>query len=457
VHGKSVDIYAIPKFPQKELNNIVSPQDVNFLEKLDSNYFTISLDRGNAKIKEVKWEETNDKLRLLIFTEKGELDTTKYAMTPGSPQYDVTYAFGIKTESDVREVLAKFANVWSASETVNIDIRSENEKYAQSNFVYADAKTFAEAVFKFTVEHDYELTNEEATELLAAIYWKTNSLRNRYTTAEILSVVQSLLGKGASLPKVVTKIFASASVAEVKARQEIYNSLKLNADKIAFGRVSQETAKLLTRISPIFPAKNPLFMLRDTEASFSLVPLSENKTLVLASSVNEQINLKKLFGSYNYVGDPIQAELTFDKNVNDTEAEITRILAKAKNKENGNKPVLSEPVLKPTTPEPTPVEPKEKLEPKQVGAPRPENQKSEIKDQKTEKPTEVVEAEPIIPEETPSTDPLAPATEAITPAPAPSGNNNIAPTSDTTPFGGLGAGMPGLGAPSSDPLPPAGK
>lgn len=466
-HDTTVDIHFQVTPPMQDLTRIVSPRNVNFIEKLDADYFTISIDRGNAKVTEVKWEETSDKIKLLVFTEKGDVNTAQYAMTPGQPQYDHLYAFGIKTEEDVLQILGEYKGLWDSAETFNLDTRNENTKFAQTNSVHPDAKSYAELIIHVAEEFELEIKPDEATELLACIYWKTNSLRNKYTTSLSLNHVNKLLSKGADLNSATYKIFASLSLIEAKARQEIFNNLVVNSDKVAFSRIGRDTAQQLLKAHPIFPEKNPLYHLRDAHASFVIIPMKDNMTLVLASGQEDKINIKKLFGQFNFVGDSLQAELTFNLNAADTEKEINRILDQKVFKRDGNKPKQTPPSDR------EPTKPQSNIQSK----PQIVREVPAKKNNNRSKPTPVIPAKPVkiaetklplearIPEVIPAAepveglkdaDPLQPANEKIEPQPAPS-DLNLAPANpsgagfgDFGPIGGFG----GNGA-SKDPLPAA--
>lgn len=466
-HNSVVDIHFQVNPPMQDLTRVVSPRNVNFIEKLDSDYFTISIDRGNAKVTEVKWEETSDKIKLLIFTEKGDVNTTQYAMTPGQPHYDHLYAFGIKTEEDALNILGEYKGLWDSAETFNVDIRNENTKFAQTNLIHPDAKSYGELIVHLAEELELEIQPDEATELLACIYWKTNSFRNKYTTSLSLNHANKLLSKGADLNTATYKIFSSLSLIEVKARQEIFNNLVLNSDKIAISKVSRDTAQQLLKAHPIFPEKNPLCHLRDANASFVIIPVQENKTLVLTSGQEDKVNIKRLFGHFNFVGDSMQAELVFDKNPAETEKEIMRILDQKvfkRTTDSKKKPT------EPARPQPSNSQPKPetKQQPTVIQEPAEQPQLVEAAPIIPAKPAKIAETKlpPIVVEpkvvepELMEADPLKPAQEQIQPQQPAAANLNLAPVSNTPgagfgdfgPIGGFGGNNSAM---SNDPLPSA--
>ena len=90
-----VDIFAQPAKLFHNTADLVSPTNVNFLERLDADHFTISLKRNGVRVKHVKWEENSESIDLHIYTAKGQIDPEQYSMTPGKPHYDLVVGLGI--------------------------------------------------------------------------------------------------------------------------------------------------------------------------------------------------------------------------------------------------------------------------------------------------------------------------------------------------------------------------
>jgi hypothetical protein len=386
----TVDIYMPMPLPVAQITEQVMPTGVNFLEKLDAEHFTISLERKNVRVKQVKWEETADKINLFVYTEKGVLDGDDYAMMPGKPHYDLVVAYGISHISNVKKNLADFFSVWESSDTLNIDINQKNNRYADQNFLVNDAKTYAQAVIHYCIENEIEVSASEATELLSCIYWKTNSLRNKLTNAPVLDAVKQLLLWGADLSKAVINVYSTLSLIETKARQEALTNFKLSADKIAISTVSSDTARQLKNVLAINPDRNPLFEFKEALVSFILLPIQPEQTLVIGSSKSNKYNLKSIFSDYQYIGDDLLCEITVPLNTADTESLINNRLDLAKAQSSINK------VVKPEAAAPQP-----KVETPQV-----------TRKESADNSAELVAA-----------DPLAPAVEEIVPDPAPAGDS----------------------------------
>lgn len=323
-YNTEVDIHIPVPIAKSEVFRIVTPEHIKLLDKLDSNYFTLSIGRGDARVTDVRWQEENDKLKLYIYTDSGQINAENYQTSPGVPNYSHIFVLGIKTQEDVKKILGKHEQLLDQATIINIDLRSENSSYANENHIYPDSKSFAETIVKFAEVKDIEITNVEATELIACMYWKTNSLRNKYTTPQSFQTVQRLVASGGVISKAAESIFASLSIVELRAQQEIFKFTKLIDNKIALSQVTTETAKELLKVLPVLPNKNPLFQLKGIQASFVLIPKTDSETLVLCSNLSGHLNLKRLFGVHNYVGETMQAEFILPFNIIESESYITK-------------------------------------------------------------------------------------------------------------------------------------
>lgn len=450
-----VDVFISKTDFMKSVSEICSLTGINILEKLDADHFTISLQRNDVNVKFVKWEETNEKINLFVYTERGNLDTSNYTMVPGKPHYDEVYTIGVTKKSSLDKLLGDFKSVLTSATTINIDNRNDNEKFGQRNAMYFDAKSLAQAILLFAQENNMELSPVEATELLSAVYWKTNCLRNRFTTPLTLEHSKILMEKGANLSRVNQNIFATLSLIEAKAVQEIYANIKYHEGKFATSRVNRDTAAQLRNVQPINPDKNPLVQLANINCSFVLIPITEDATYVLASNVSGKVPLRKLFQQNNYIGDDLQSEFTLPGNVDQAEQTIIQKLnsgrSENKNRQqqpsnqpeitrdnrkpsNSNQPrnqeiqqsVKANPApIQPSTPVVAPViaagtqiaAPENKpVNPGQAFNPNP-IQPSVVVNIQPNLPTQPVTAE-ALPDDK-QADPLAPAKETIKPDPAP--------------------------------------
>src|SRR5688500_18807397 len=69
-----VDVFILEKEMYKLGFSLVNLADqITFLEKLNTNGVEISLPRGEAKVKEIKWQETDTDIKIYVITETGSI------------------------------------------------------------------------------------------------------------------------------------------------------------------------------------------------------------------------------------------------------------------------------------------------------------------------------------------------------------------------------------------------
>lgn len=441
--------------PSKEAilhsGKIFSTSKLSLVKGIRSNTAVISLTTGDADIKDVEWEKIDGKLEIRLQADK-TIPITSYSLD-FTENYTHIFAVGIKTLEELLSITGLSHKELKDIEITNIDLRNSNKKYGKTNFVQSNATCYAELIYTYIKEEKLDIDKECASELLSCIYWKTNSFRNAYTSVSNLKVGSELVGLGADTEASSRKIYKTLTSTEQRARGYIYSNVERYRD-IGIVVMPNDLSKQMLAVLPVFPEKNPLYKVENLKASFVIIPMEGNETLVIGSSINGDLQIKKLFGKYNYVGDNWQFELTFSLSATETKDKILQLLGlKTESKQVEVSPMKMEVVpgmldeeIEQEFVEPEIIE--EAAEESNTGKVD-DDKKVEIKEKEkeelTEKESDDQEGTSEIDQDA---DPLAPATEEITPEPAP--DEPAAPA-------GLGAmgGMGGFGATTADPLTPA--
>ncbi len=455
---KNIDLLIPNKEAILHSSKIFSTSKLSLVKGIRSNTAVISLTTGDVDIKNVDWEKIDGKLEIRLQADK-VIPITSYSLD-FTENYTHIFSVGIKSLEELSSISSLSPKELKDIEIANIDLRSSNKKYGKVNFVQSDATCYAEIVYRFLKEKGSEIDIECVSELLSCIYWKTNSLRNAYTSASSLKIGAELVELGADTEASSRKIYKTLTSTEQRARGYIYSNVERYRD-VGIVILPSDLSKQMLAVLPVFPEKNPLYKVENLSASFILIPVEDKETLVLGSSMNGDLQIKKLFGKYNYVGDSWQFELTLNLSANETKEKILQLLG-LKTESNREVDMLSKQVTVVseeinTETEHEFVEPEVLEEPDEASETdggEMNEKKENIQDDEQNTEQEKIEEDLDDPKEVvdgiqdESIDPLAPATEEITPEPAPE-----EPASPA----GLGAmgGMGGFGATAVDPLTPA--
>lgn len=466
---KNIDLLVPNKEALLHSSKIFSTSKLSLVKGIHSNTAVISLTTGDVDITNVDWEKIDGKLEIRLQADK-VIPITSYSLD-FTETYTHIFSIGIKSLEELSDISSLSPKELKAIEITNIDLRSSNKKYGKVNFVQSEATCYAEVVYRFLKEKGLAIDEECPSELLSCIYWKTNSFRNAYTTTSSLKIGAELVELGADTEVSSRKIYKTLTSTEQRARGYIYSNVERFRD-VGIVVLPSDLSKQMLAVLPVFPEKNPLYKVENLSASFILIPIEDKETLVLGSSIDGDLQIKKLFGKYNYVGDNWQFELTFKLSADETKEKILQLLGlKAEALDSEIEPEFVEPEILSDAVEKIDVgESSESSEDREDNEDnegtntdemneyvetdterakelKTEPEKNGIQDtrESIEKENDDLEASETAQE---TADPLAPATEEITPEPAPE---------ETASPAGLGAmgGMGGFGATAVDPLTPA--
>lgn len=182
---KNFTIFSFPENPdfQKKWSSLLS----NAIQPL-SQQTSIRIPKNQYKIKELKYEDDNDFLSLVLTSENGELKKENIVFEPVAPKIDTAFCFFSPPENEFFEGLG------------NKVLLPEKEKII---FLTSSNKTFAEKIFRIIKLIDSEILSVSTVPnfLLASLLDETQYFAD-IINQEILSFASELLSYGADKEKI---------------------------------------------------------------------------------------------------------------------------------------------------------------------------------------------------------------------------------------------------------------
>jgi hypothetical protein len=324
----SVDLLVPNKEAIQHLGRVFNTKNVSLINKATSNTATISLKTGDVDIQDVEWEQIDGELKIRLKA-LSSIPISSYSMDL-SESYDQIYVIGISDKDEMYHLTGLDDVTRKETKIIVFDHLTGNEQYGDEHVTRDKSSTYAEMVYGYITKTAIRIDIESAEELLASLYWRTNSFRNGITTEEILKVAGQLISSGASPVRASALIYKSLTSTETKVSAYIYPNIERYRD-VGIVVLPGDLSKELQLVLPIFPEKNPLYKIRDLRCSFVLLPISSTSTLVLGSSVGSDIDTRKLFTKYKYIGDEWQFEMTMDMPATKAKKEILSMLGIERN------------------------------------------------------------------------------------------------------------------------------
>lgn len=348
--GASVDIsigYAIHADAFKHL--VGSRENVHMVNDISLSSKALELNNILEEVGNIAWQNTNGSLSLQLFNLNGEkIDPENISLGFKSGKYDDVYLLGVRSE----KYLLKLLTNTSAADLKQVKLKSlnvvnkEESGFDADEFTYTNLQSYSAAVFKFAQAQNLELSPELLNDLLAGIYWKTNALRNYFSTKELLACVAEMWEAGADVQAANQKIFVTSkeimqSVWSLGSKIEKHHNIA-----IAAASEHHDYEKMINE--QINPVLTPLFF-TPAPVSFTLLPISNDKTFVIAASKDRKYNLNKLLREFEPKGDNLQVKFTLNMNVDATKAELMRLFD-PNNNSSAKKPEPVAPAIVPETP-----------------------------------------------------------------------------------------------------------
>ena len=178
---------------------------------------TIRVRLDTAKVKALRYEVKNNALEIHLTPSSGHLskDHIETAMT--NYRYDCIVIVGCPDLTALGALYTDHAAFFQSTPIVNIDCAPENERYGQINLVDLAAIACGELCTSFLREVAPEhLDADVATCFLTGILARTRGFRGGRVTPKTLEVTAALLAGGARQDDILTHLFQTKTVGQLK-------------------------------------------------------------------------------------------------------------------------------------------------------------------------------------------------------------------------------------------------
>jgi phosphoesterase RecJ-like protein len=206
-------------------DNFKLPKELGFLNKkykIESELknlqqLVISLDLNDKKINEFSYDVKDDKLKIFVLPETGEIEEDDIKFDKTAFRFDLVINVGASDLESLGNVFTKNTDFFFNTTVVNIDVDLKNENYGQINFVNPNKSSISEIVFELIKEIDENLMdNEMATDLLAGVIAKTKSFKTENIGPQTLKNVSELIVLGADKEKILNNFYRTKKVSTLR-------------------------------------------------------------------------------------------------------------------------------------------------------------------------------------------------------------------------------------------------
>ncbi len=157
------------------------------------------------------------------------------------PKEGDAFVFVDCAEPHLTEMHERFPELFDRTTypSVQFDHHGSNSKFAQVNFVFADAASTCEIVLAFADEAGWHVSSEAATCLLTGVYTDTGGLLHSNTTSRVYRTVARLLRCGARHQTIVKDVFRTAKPSTLRLWGRVLEKISITEEGAAISGLTE--------------------------------------------------------------------------------------------------------------------------------------------------------------------------------------------------------------------------
>lgn len=170
--------------------------------------FVLSFDTTHNKIKDVRTEESDNKLNIYLTPEKESLNPKDFSFILAKFRYDLIIVLDSPDLERLGKIYDKNPDLFFEVPIINIDHRSDNDNFGQINLVDITSSSCAEILSKTLDELDYAAVDKNIADcLLTGIISATDSFQKKNTTPRAMLAAATLMDKGADQQEIIRWLY----------------------------------------------------------------------------------------------------------------------------------------------------------------------------------------------------------------------------------------------------------
>jgi phosphoesterase RecJ-like protein len=192
--------------------------------------YILSVDINKKKLQQIRYRVENNKLKIFITAENGDLDQNDIALESSKFRYDSIIVLGTPDLENLGSIYDENTELFYEIPVINIDHNPSNEYFGKINLVDVTASSASEIIFNLISALEENLLDEQiATNLLTGIISETESFQNKNTTPKAFLAAASLIAKGANKQDIIKYLYRTKSISVLKLMGKIMSNLKYNS------------------------------------------------------------------------------------------------------------------------------------------------------------------------------------------------------------------------------------
>lgn len=197
--------------------------------------FVISIDTSQNKISRLRYETTNNILKIFLATPQ-KIEQRDIKLEPGPFYYDLVITLDAPDLESLGQIFVGHSELFFNKSILNIDHQAGNEYFGEVNLVEPTAAACAEVVANLIEKIGQDIIDAPiATSLFTGLIVKTNCWQNAKATPQALNLASILITKGADQETIIKYLYKTKPLNCLKLWGRLLGKLEFNEQqKIAW-------------------------------------------------------------------------------------------------------------------------------------------------------------------------------------------------------------------------------
>lgn len=201
--GKEVDI-ASPSL--NFYSEYIQSDEIKVISKLQPVKYIISISGQSKEIKDVQWDQAEDKLKLYITTDEMKVGAENIQCSTTGSNYDTLIVIGANILEDIGLFYTNSSGLFERARIINIDNNPSNTGYGNEKFITDNTSSLSETVFLYLEQLNASIDARSASLLLSGIFDTTKRFRNGVKSPYTFDICSRLARLGGDTAWAASKV-----------------------------------------------------------------------------------------------------------------------------------------------------------------------------------------------------------------------------------------------------------
>jgi len=321
--GKEVQILIDDTNYPNFISRLVTPEDLCFLEPKKSKNILITLrDQKDVKVKDVRWEQTEGNIKIVISTDQGEIKKENTDVKTIQEEVDQILLVGFHKFERIGEYYLTNKDLFTKDKVSYINFSKWIKDKNDNGFTQKDASSLSEIVQGLVFQLGRSLDIKASTDLLTGIYWKTEGFQNYVNSSSLFNNALKLIKLGGDLEKAVSTSRNNLKLIESRLVSEVLRNVKITKEKIALSVVRRDRAANVKIDEILFRNWNLAGFLDDIKVSYVILEQNNDEYVVFIKSNVKEINASRIARKYGGFGNNRYGKFAIKKELEELTSEL---------------------------------------------------------------------------------------------------------------------------------------